>query len=351
MAKTFKLDGEIANETCNAWFGRTVGPDAIDNFLGGLEDGEEATIEINSPGGDVLAGLAMANAIKNCKAKVKAHVVGLAASMASVVACACDSIDLEEAAFVMIHNPWAYAEGDAEQMRKTAMTLDAMRDAIMCFYRGKFAGVADDDIKAMMEAETWISGATAETCGLSCNVISSGAKFAACVMRSPKWRVPECAARLVDVRAKHDGEGITSLDEALRMAAEWENRYKGSSRALNAKDAEMLDLRTAADAAAKVAADAVERVKQLEQDLAAAKGDLEKANAELSGVTGRAEKAEKALAENGERLARLEEVQRQTAAGALAAPVDYAARKREALAAAKTPEEREAVRAKFRGLI
>lgn len=350
MAKTFKLDGEIAADTRATWFGRTIGPDSLDEFLGGLEAGEEATIEINSPGGDVISGLAMANAIKNSKAKIKAHVVGLAASMASVVACACSEIDMEEAAFLMVHNPWAYVEGDAERMRKTAMTLDAMRDAIMCFYRGKFAGMTDDGIRAMMDAETWISGVDAAEHGLVCNVISSGAAFAACVMRSPKWRVPECAARLVDVHAKANGAGIVSLDEALRIAAEWEARYKGSSRALNAKDAELAELRGKADAAEKAAADACGRVKELEENLNAKTGELEKAAADLSSATDRAEKAERALAEKDERLARMEEMQRRTAAGALAQPVDFAASKREALAAAKTPEEREAVRAKFRGI-
>lgn len=347
--KTFKLNAEIAAESSAAWWGKTVGPAAMDEFIAGLDAADEAVIEINSPGGDVVSGLAMANAIKNCKAKTRAHIVGLAASMASVVACACDSIDMEEASFMMVHNPWAYAEGDAEQMRKTAMTLDAMREAIMCFYRGKFAALDDDGIRGMMDAETWISGAEAAKRGLAANVISSGAAFAACVMRPAKFRIPECAARLVDVRADVAAPAI-SLDEAIRRAAEWEARYKGSSRALNAKDAEMNALKTALEVGKAEAAESAAKIERLESELGAAKSALESANADLGGATARAETAEKALAELGERLYRLEETRRKTAAGALAQPVDNAALKRDALASARTPEEREAVRAKFRGM-
>ena len=90
--KTFLIDAEIAAETADVnYFGfryRTIGPGAVTEFLNSLEPGEKAEILINSPGGSVMAGLAIANSIKNSKADITCHVIGLAASMASVIACA-----------------------------------------------------------------------------------------------------------------------------------------------------------------------------------------------------------------------------------------------------------------------
>ena len=79
--KTFKLDAEIAQKTENVNFlgfkFRTIGPDSLEAFLKECAVGEKVKIEINSPGGSVIAGLAMANMIKNSKAHVIAHVVGV----------------------------------------------------------------------------------------------------------------------------------------------------------------------------------------------------------------------------------------------------------------------------------
>jgi ATP-dependent protease ClpP protease subunit len=49
--------------------------------------------------------------------KSTAHVIGIAASMASAIACACDELKMDSNAFMMIHNPWSYAMGDATDMR------------------------------------------------------------------------------------------------------------------------------------------------------------------------------------------------------------------------------------------
>ena len=111
--KKLSLIGEISNFDYHGAWGDYCSPRSVREFLDGLNDGEEAEIEINSPGGLVVCGIEIANAIKNCKAKLVAHVTGIAASMASVIACACDEIVMEEASFMMIHDPWGYAIGSA----------------------------------------------------------------------------------------------------------------------------------------------------------------------------------------------------------------------------------------------
>jgi hypothetical protein len=86
---------------------------------------DEINLSIHSPGGDVLDGWAIYNALKNNKAKVTARVEGLAASMASVILMAADEIEIPENAYVMIHNPWGVAIGDAEELRDTAELIEA----------------------------------------------------------------------------------------------------------------------------------------------------------------------------------------------------------------------------------
>lgn len=200
--KTLKLDAEIGNETGETWWGRTIGPDAVTDFLADAAPGERVKIEINSPGGLIVPGLAMANSIKNSKAHVVAHVTGIAASMASVVMCACDEIQLEEGSFVMMHNPWSWAEGDADAMRHKAEVLDKMKTAIMAFYRGKFAEKTDEEISAIMDAETWMTGDDALRAGLKCVVIPTTVQAAACATRYHFAHIPAAAAKYLAVKEK-----------------------------------------------------------------------------------------------------------------------------------------------------
>ena len=150
--KKFCLIGEITDFDYHGFWGDFCSPRSLKAFLDGLGEGDEAEIEINSPGGLVILGVEMANAIKNCKNKIVAHVTGIAASMASVIACACDEIVMEEASFMMIHDPWGYMEGNAEGFRKEADKLDQMKSIIMAFYRGK-CGRTEEEIAALEERQ------------------------------------------------------------------------------------------------------------------------------------------------------------------------------------------------------
>src|ERR1700722_3026713 len=77
-------------------------------------------LRINSPGGEIFDCAAMCTAIQEHTAEVTAHVDGLAASCASVIACCCDSVKIGKSAFMMIHNPATVAWGNAADMRKQA---------------------------------------------------------------------------------------------------------------------------------------------------------------------------------------------------------------------------------------
>lgn len=130
-------------------------------------------LDITSYGGSVTAGVAICNLLKKASAdghKTTAHVIGIAASMASAIACACDELKIDANAFMMVHNPWTITMGNANDIRKDADMLDKYRDALLAIYRTKF-DMSDDMIKSMLDAETWILGDTSATFNLKAEVI------------------------------------------------------------------------------------------------------------------------------------------------------------------------------------
>ena len=375
--KTFKLDAEIGQKTQNfSFLGfqiHTIGPDSLEAFLKECAVGEKVKIEINSPGGSVIAGLAMANMIKNSKAHVIAHVVGIAASMASVVACACDEIHMEEAAFLMIHNPWSEAEGDAEELKHAADILEGMEVAMRAFYRGKFPQMTDAELDQLMAEETWMTGAECKARGMVCELVPSDVRAAACVTRRHFKHMPEAAAKFMEIHdaaAEPQGEAPTDptasgqqqdapTAAAPQGADDWEARYKGAMRKMSEKADEITALRAQLDGMTNTATEAkavIERlegeisahkaqIEDLNSQLGACRGDLEKAKADLSGAIERAETAEKELARKGEQLSTLEKAHALLTAGVLKPGTEDASAAYERdMKAAKTPEAREAIR-------
>lgn len=158
-----------------------VSADGFREQTASLKDGEALELHIDSCGGDVLAGIAIANRIRELAAsghKATCTVDGLAASIASVIAMACNEIRMYPQSFLMIHSPWVMTMGNAGELRKEADTLDTMKEAIVSFYRGKFDRT-DDEIRAMMDAETWISGENAGDFGLTVTLIEADSYRAA----------------------------------------------------------------------------------------------------------------------------------------------------------------------------
>jgi ATP-dependent Clp endopeptidase proteolytic subunit ClpP len=148
---------------------------------------DEINLSIHSPGGDVLDGWAIYNALKNNKAKVKARVEGLAASMASVILMAADEIEIPENAYVMIHNPWGVAIGDAEELRDTAELLDKLGNGLVNAYASR-TGNDEDEIREMMSAETWMDGKEAVERGFA-DTLLNGVALSARAFDTRKFRM------------------------------------------------------------------------------------------------------------------------------------------------------------------
>ena len=187
MEKTFNIFSEIVNDEGCKWTREDVCLSDFTNFAKELNEGDEVTIDINSPGGSVTTGIAIANQIRELSKKgihTTARVEGICASIATVIMCACDNIVLNDTAFLMIHNCWSVVQGDAETLRKEADIMEKMNEAILSFYRSKF-DLTDQELKDYMDAETWFSGAEAENFKLKCEVVKSEEEFkiAACVKK------------------------------------------------------------------------------------------------------------------------------------------------------------------------
>ena len=130
---------------------------------------DEVDVEINSPGGDVFAGLAIYNGLRASGKKINVKVLGLAASAASLVAMAGDTIEMPENAFMMIHNPWGFAMGGADEMRNTADVLDKIGTGLVSTY-AKRTGKTDQEITALLDAETWMTAQEAVDAGFATSV-------------------------------------------------------------------------------------------------------------------------------------------------------------------------------------
>lgn len=144
-----------------------------------LADGESLEVEITSEGGSVTAGNVIVSKLRELSKsghKTTAHVVSIAASMASVIACACDELIVDSNAFLMIHCVWTCVQGNANELRKEADTLDLFTKSLISVYRTKF-NKTDDEIMSMLESETWILGEQAKDYGLNCIVNDIGSEI------------------------------------------------------------------------------------------------------------------------------------------------------------------------------
>lgn len=141
------------------------------NFLNDLRSvaSTDVDVEINSPGGDVFAGLAIYNGLRASGKKINVKVLGLAASAASLIAMAGDTIEMPENAFMMVHNPWGFAMGGADEMRNTADVLDKIGTSLVSTY-AKRTGKSDAEVTALLDAETWMTAQEAVDAGFATSV-------------------------------------------------------------------------------------------------------------------------------------------------------------------------------------
>lgn len=155
--KVVRIHGPIvSNDT--ALFYNWVGwdcccPRDVETALENAE-GEDITLEINSPGGVCVSGYEIYNKIRGYSGNVTAHVI-YAASAATLAACAADQTLISEAGIYMIHNTQSMAEGDYRQMDETGDALRQFNESLFNVYEKK-TGMSRDDIQSLMDGNTYM---------------------------------------------------------------------------------------------------------------------------------------------------------------------------------------------------
>lgn len=128
--------------------------------------GKKLTVRINSPGGNVTDGTAIYNALKRHTGGVDVYIDGLAASMASVIAMAGETVTMSEGSLMMIHNPHSSVRGDEHDMRKAADVLSKHKASLLQAYTTK-TGKDADEISSLMDEETWMTANEAYDLGFA----------------------------------------------------------------------------------------------------------------------------------------------------------------------------------------
>lgn len=192
--RTLFLNGEISDET---WYGDEVTPQLFKDELNA--DSGDITVWINSPGGDVFAAAQIYNMLRDYKGHVTVKIDGLAASAASVIAVAGDTVLVSPVAMMMIHNPATLAMGNTKDMEAAIAMLNEVKESILNAYVDK-TGLSRNKLSKMMDDETWFNAKKAVELGFADEVL-----FAAEEKKKPEEKqVPEKEEGTEPVE---DGEG------------------------------------------------------------------------------------------------------------------------------------------------
>lgn len=130
--------------------------------LDAIEADKPIEMHINSGGGSVFAGVALANMLARHKGKTTCIIDGLAASIATQIFFSADECKMPSNCYLMLHRPFTETRGNAEELRKAAEVLDTLQAGLETTYQRKaLEGVTAEEIHDMVNAETWMTGAEA----------------------------------------------------------------------------------------------------------------------------------------------------------------------------------------------
>lgn len=164
--RTLFLNGTIAEES---WFDDDVTPQLFKDELNAGNG--DITVWINSPGGDCVAAAQIYNMLSNYKGKVTVKIDGIAASAASVIAMAGDTVLVSPVSMLMIHNPATIAWGDHAEMQKAIDMLSEVKESIINAYVLK-TGLSRPKLSHLMDAETWMDANKAVELGFADEIMA-----------------------------------------------------------------------------------------------------------------------------------------------------------------------------------
>ena len=165
MERILELSGTIAEDS---WFDDDVTPQMFKDEL--LAEDGDVTVWINSPGGDCVAAAQIYNMLSNYRGRVTVKIDGIAASAASVIAMAGDTVLMSPVSMLMIHNPATIAMGDHAEMQRAMDMLNEVKESIINAYVGK-TGLSRSKLSHLMDAETWMDANKAVELGFADDVM------------------------------------------------------------------------------------------------------------------------------------------------------------------------------------
>jgi ATP-dependent protease ClpP protease subunit len=181
-------------------------------------EGADVTVRINSYGGSVVAGTAIHTMLALHKGKVTAQIDGYAMSMASVIAMAADEIVISEIGGFMIHSPWSYAAGNADELRKEASVLDGMETSLINAYHAK-TGIDKEELALMLKEETWIYAEEAVAKGFANSTIKP-VEANACFNKNIESKLENMPEAMAQFIALHEESEEESTDETAEENTE-----------------------------------------------------------------------------------------------------------------------------------
>lgn len=183
---TFQAAGEAELQTIEVFVYGEIGTWGVSanqfvQDLRAMDDGASPVIvAFNSIGGDLFDGLAIHNALSRLGERCTGRIDALAASAASVAVCGAHRVVIAANAMLMIHNPYTFTGGDAEDFRRVADVLDQTLEAIIAAYKSKAPDIDEAELRRMVNAETWLTANEAVALGLA-DEVGDGLKVKACL--------------------------------------------------------------------------------------------------------------------------------------------------------------------------
>jgi len=228
--------------------------DAIDPMWGyGLADlnqdleeanGKDVHVKIQSGGGSVFEGLAIYNTLKNYEGNVTTEIVGISASIASIIFLAGSKRIVNEVGFLMIHEAWTMTMGNADDLREDAELLDQINSQILDIYQN-VTGYDRDELKEKMSKDTYMGPEELKEMGFVTE-ISEGAKIAASLGNHLNLAKGEKMAK--DEKAPE-----ASIEELQKQIVALQEKIESNDKLILEKDAEIEKIKAEQDEKVQIA--------------------------------------------------------------------------------------------------
>lgn len=205
------IEGVVASES---WYGDEVTPKQFRDELNAHSG--DLTVRINSPGGDVYAGVSIYNALTEYDGNVTVKVDGMAASIASVIAMAGDDIQMLPGSQMMVHKPWTVAMGNSDDLEEVVAYLKKVGENVTSIYTER-TGLSTERVSELLDAETWLNPEEAVELGFADKVIQ------------PKQKSTEAVTNLLsDMKASVQA---AILQPAMSLKTKLEDAQEGEAQA------------------------------------------------------------------------------------------------------------------------